>query len=337
MNFEKRLEALLLLGEYIQKKDVPLQKAIQRNYINNQWFTPENQWKSLNAIQSEFLNRSKLEAWLEKYPINDQSTKKKVGLILAGNIPLVGFHDFLCVWLSGHTALVKTSGKDEKLFVHLLEFLEKTIEKPNNRFEIVERLKDFDAIIATGSNNSGRYFDYYFGKYPNIIRKNRSSVAILKGDETKEEITALGNDLFDYFGLGCRNVSKIFVPKDFDFVSFLDNLASFEGLMHHNKYKNNYDYNRSILLLNETPHFASDYIMLAENKGMVSPISTLYYEFYEHQSEWENRLMDEAEQIQCVVGNARHYPELLPFGKAQEPTLSDYADNIDTMEFLVNL
>lgn len=339
MNFKKRLNALVALGEYIKKQDIPLKKAVQDNFLHNQWFTPENQWNALTAIQENFLEPTKLQAWLDNYPnsTNDRTDSKKVGLILAGNIPLVGFHDFLCVWLSGHKALIKTSSKDEKLFKHLLEFLEKNVENPTEGFEVVERLKDFDAVIATGSNNSGRYFDYYFGKYPNIIRKNRSSVAVLSGNETKEDIVALGHDLFDYFGLGCRNVAKIFIPTDFDFVFFLDSLIPFTSLMHHNKYKNNYDYNRSILLLNETHHYASDFVILTESKGMVSPISTIYYETYTDQSDWENRLLDEAEQIQCVVGNTRTHDHLIPFGKAQQPELSDYADKIDTMEFLLNL
>lgn len=337
MNLEKRLNALVKLGEYIQKKDVPLQKAIQSNYLNNQWFTPENQWKSLQAIQENYLNPEKLKQWLEKYSLKEPTETKRVGLILAGNIPLVGFHDLLCVWLSGHKALIKTSGKDEKLFAHLLDFLLKNNEGAENLLETVERLKDFDAVIATGSNNSGRYFDYYFGKYPNIIRKNRSSVAILSGSESPEQIKALGNDFFDYFGLGCRSVSKIFVPKDFDFVYFLDHLSSFQSLMMHNKFKNNYDYNRSVFLLNQATHYASNFLMLVKNKGMVSPISTVYYEYYKDQADWENRLMDEAEQIQCVVGDAGKHPHLIDFGQAQKPELWDYADKIDTMEFLLKL
>ena len=253
---------------------------------------------------------------------------------MAGNLPLVGFHDFLSVFVAGHKALIRFSSKDDKLFSFVLKNLVKISPESKEYFETTERLQGFDAVIATGSSNTGRYFEHYFGKYPNIIRKNRSSVAVLDGNETIEELKSLGEDVFTYFGMGCRNVSKLYVPKDYDFPHLLDNWAHYQPLTNHNKYKNNYDYNRSILLLNRTQHFASDYIMLMENENMTSPVSILYYEFYDNEKDWRNKLKENAEQIQCSVGKAEG---LLPFGTAQNPQLNDYADGIDTMQFLSNL
>jgi len=337
MNRQKRIDALVALGEYILKKDVPLQKVVNKNYLHNQWFTKENQYKALEAVAQEYLAKDKLEDWLSNYPAPTMEHPKKIGLILAGNIPLVGFHDFLTVWLSGHHSLIKPSSKDEKLLLHLLAVLKELVPDEMVGVEITERLAGFDAVIATGSNNSSRYFEQYFGKYPNIIRKNRNAVAVLSGKETPEQIQALGHDIFDYFGLGCRNVSKLFLPKDFDFVYFLDHLASFESMMDHHKYKNNYDYNRSILLLNRTKHFASDFLMMREDTALTSPLSVLNYEFYNSNKEWENRLIDEAAGIQCVVGDTLSFPNLMPFGTAQQPSLSDYADGVDTMAFCMGL
>lgn len=337
MNRQKRIEALEALGTYILKKDVPLQKAVNKNYLRNQWFTKENQYQALEAVVHEFLDKEKLNAWLANYPSTPTENPKNIGLILAGNIPLVGFHDFLTVWLSGNNPILKLSSKDEKLLLHLLAFLKEECPDEMKGVNVVDRLAGFDAVIATGSNNSSRYFEQYFGKYPNIIRKNRNAVAVLSGKETPEQIKALGHDMFDYFGLGCRNVSKVYVPKDFDFVYFLDHLESFKFLMDHHKYKNNYDYNRSILLLNRTEHFASDYVMLRENPSLPSPLSVVNYEYYTREEDWKNRLIDDATQIQCVVGDQKSFPDLLPFGSAQKPSLMDYADGVDTMAFCLGL
>ena len=190
-------------------------------------------------------------------------------------------------------------------------------------------LKGCDAYIATGSNNSSRYFEQYFGKYPHIIRKNRSSAAILTGKESAVELQKLSDDIHLYFGLGCRNVTKIFVPEGYDFVPLLAAFDTYKYFEDHHKYKNNYDYQLSILLLNNQFYMTNGSTLLTKNSSMFSPISQLYYETYSSSNEVESTLKNNPE-LQCLVGT--HY---IPFGQAQAPGLFDYADGVDTVQFLL--
>jgi hypothetical protein len=261
---------------------------------------------------------------------------RTVALVLAGNIPLVGFHDLLCVLVSGHRAQLKLSSKDSRLMMYLIKhllWLEPEFEKYITIKE--SKLEEFDAVLATGSDNSSRYFQQYFGKYPHIIRKNRTSISILNGFESTDQLQALGKDVFTYFGLGCRNVSKVFVPQEYDFKPLLDSWSTYQEIINHHKYINNYDYQKSILLVNRTPFLDNGFVLLQESDRLVSPISVLYYERYSSTVDLQQKINSNAEKIQCIVGNSK--PATVPFGKAQIPEVWDYADQIDTLKFLSEL
>jgi hypothetical protein len=264
---------------------------------------------------------------------------KKVGLILAGNIPLVGFHDVLCVLASGNHALIKSSTQDARLIKQVLKRLIAIEPAFENKFTFVEKLDNFDAVIATGSNNTSRYFEYYFGKVPNIIRKNRNSVAVLNGDETAEQLHKLGHDIFDYFGLGCRNVSKVLVPNGYDFTPFFEAIEPYHNIIHHHKYHNNYDYNKSIYLVNRDHHLDNGFLILKEDKSFTSPLAVLFFEYYEDIVSVQTTLAQENKNIQCIVSDVALdvNNQVVTFGQSQHPALWDYADGIDTMDFLTKL
>lgn len=296
----------------------------------NSWFTEKSVKEAISGI-SLFLTSEELDRWTASYDF-EHVNPKLIGVIAAGNIPLVGFHDVLTVLIAGHRLLLKPSSDDSILMAFIRSELIKIDSDFDEKFIIADRLNDADAFIATGSDNSARYFKYYFKDKPNIIRANRTSVAILTGDESTEEVAELGNDIFQYYGLGCRNVSKIFVPTGFDFTHFLDGLHQFENVQNHHKFTNNYDYNKSIYLVNREEHLDTGFLLLRESIELVSPISVLYYEYYQSDEELKQLLERFKEKIQCVVG--KNY---LPFGSAQCPSVSDYADGVDTLAFLLNL
>ncbi len=327
----EKISALQELRNYILNFPEELQRKTLEAYQRNNWFTIENQETMLRSIANYFLEEKKSEHWLENYELKNSSSKK-IGIIMAGNIPLVGFHDLLCVWLTGNIAHVKLSSKDEVLLPFLISEFEKLAPSFIGKTVFAERLNNIDAIIATGSNNSTRYFEYYFGKMPHLFRSNRSSVAVFTGEETSDEIFELGKDIFRYFGLGCRNVSKIFLPENFSPEKILEGLSSYSEIIHHNKYKSNYDYNRTLLLMNNTPHLANEFLMLVEKEHIVSPVATVHYEFYKTEKELEEKISSSRNQIQCIVGK-----NFIPFGKSQEPELNEYADDVDTMKFLVSV
>jgi len=330
---EKIITALRKLSDFMANPDPAFKAIISSAANSNAWFSEEQIGKALSSLH-EMLNEEDLQKWFED--IVPATNPKKIGLILAGNIPLVGFHDVLCVVATGNIALIKLSSSDEKLLPALLSELIRIEPDFEAHIQYIERLKDFDAVIATGSNNTSRYFEYYFGKVPNIIRKNRNSVAVLNGKESFEDIQNLGHDIFDYFGLGCRNVSKIYIPEDYDIKSFFEPLQSFHPIINHFKYNNNYDYNKSIYLVNLIEHFDNGFVLLKEDENMASPLAVLYYERYKDLNQVEEKLLQESENIQCVISQAilnRHL-EPLNFGQSQHPKLWDYADNINTIEFL---
>ncbi|AFD06029.1 acyl-CoA reductase [Solitalea canadensis] len=325
------------LGKVLFNPSDELNSLINSAEHYNTWFTPDYTKEAILAI-ARSLSEENLSKWLSAYTDKwSQSDAKTVGLILAGNIPLVGFHDILCVLISGHKALIKLSSQDNKLIPYILKELIKINPIYADKFEFIERLNVFDAVIATGSNNSSRYFDHYFGKYPHIIRKNRNSVAVLTGNETPEDFNQLGKDIFWYFGLGCRNVSKLYVPNGYSFIKFFEGIESYKPIIYHNKYANNFDYNLTLLMMNRIKYYENNFLMLSENAGYASPISSLHYEFYEDEAALKQRLKDDAEQIQCVVSKGGSFGNSLPFGKAQQPELWDYADGVDTMEFLLEM
>lgn len=331
MNLAERIEVIKILDEYILADAEPLKAVKQKAYEKNKWFTEEFINLSFKNIASQFLEPRKSGSWIDHYHIDDNIDPKKIGIVMAGNIPLVGFHDFLCAFVTGHHQHIKLSEKDEILFTHLIEKMCEWNPKVANVVKISSLLKDCDAYIATGSNNSARYFHYYFGKYPSIIRTNKTSVAVLTGDETAEELALLADDVHLYFGLGCRNVTKIFVPGEYDFVPLLDAFRKYNYFADHTKYKNNYDYNLALLIMNNKLYMTNESIILVENESVFSPVSELHYSFYKSQNVVFDHLAQQ-ENIQCIVGK-----DHLPFGGTQTPGLLDYADGIDTMQFLLSL
>ncbi len=354
MQLQKRIEDFVILGEFLsqfkteetEQNSSPLNKIFYNDFKQllqqvtkeNLWFTTESVHTAITGI-CEMLHLQKMQKWLQNYHIAPSNTQITVAVIMAGNIPMVGFHDMLCVLLAGHRFIGKLSSKDNQL----LDFIAKLLIAINPQWETriaftndsLGSSQKFDAIIATGSNNSARYFDAYFSKYPNIIRRNRNSIAVLSGNETEQQLQDLGNDVFQYFGLGCRNVSKLYLPKDYNIAHLLDQWQSFENIINHSKYANNYNYQRSVFLMNNTPHFDNGFVLLQENLQLSSPIGVLNYEFYSDTTSLEKQLQQQTENIQCIVGNDT--TKYIPFGKAQQPEVWDYADGIDTMQFLTQL
>jgi hypothetical protein len=329
MNLQYRIELLTRLGDYILSDSPEWLSAKQKAEHENGWFIPEFVSLACNNIADKYLQKNILESWTSG--IATTKNPKAVGIVMAGNIPLVGFHDWLCVFVTGHIARIKMSSKDNVLLRHLLSVMESWAPGMSNTYEIGDMLKNCDAYIATGSNNSSRYFDYYFGKYPHIIRRNRTSVAVLSGEESMDDLERLGDDVHQYFGLGCRNVTKIFVPRDYDFVPLLAAFKKYHYLADHHKYKNNYDYNLAIHLLNKVMYMTNGSILLVENPSLFSPISQLNYSFYEDRQALLQELGSSTD-IQCIVGAGG-----IPPGKAQSPAIDEYADAVNTMAFLENL
>ena len=333
MTRSKRIQAFSQLGIHLNNlSEEAFNSLAESARLENAWFTVDSVRMSLKGI-GQYLQEDELTTWLKPYP--EPSESKTIALVLAGNIPLVGFHDFLCALIIGHKVQIKLSSKDSKLFNYLIKQLIWLEPEFQNRIEFKDRLESFDAIIATGSDNTARYFEYYFNKYPNIIRKNRTSCAILTGNETDGDLDQLGTDIFSYFGLGCRNVSKVFAPEGYDFKRLLSSLDRFKNIIHHHKYCNNYDYQKSIMLVNGSPFLDNGFLMLLESDKLVSPISVLYFESYKNQEDLINKLNVNSEKIQCIVGNES--PAIIPFGQAQFPRVWDYADQIDTLKFLSEL
>ena len=337
MTQEQRNTAFKKLGEYLRTPDAELTQLIQTAAQTNPWFTPKEIKRANDGI-SAMLNPSDIDHWLEQ-TLTTLSTPKKVGLVLAGNIPLVGFHDILSVLATGHVALIKLSSQDKSLIPYLLDKLVELEPEFKPQIEFIERLEDFDAVIATGSNNTSRYFEYYFSKVPHIIRKNRNSIAILGGDESKQDLQLLGHDIFDYFGLGCRNVSKLYVPLNYQFSTFFEAIEDYKEAGNHNKYGNNYDYNKSIYLINQVKHFDNGFLLLKEDKGLASPLAVVFYEHYESIEGLTSQIDGLSEQIQCVVTKEKMQisSQQVGFGESQRPRLWDYADGINTIDFLSSL
>jgi hypothetical protein len=332
MNLQQRLVLLNRLGEYILQNNKPWQEAKQKANLQNAWFTPEFIDLASNNIAQAFLQKDKLTAWVQQYAIPaENKAPQHIGIVMAGNIPLVGFHDFLCAFISGHRQTIKPSSKDEILIKHLVEQLYTWDEATRQLITFADMLKNCDVYIATGSNNSARYFEYYFSKYPHIIRRNRTSVAILTGNETLEDLEKLADDVYQYFGLGCRNVTKLYVPEEYDFLPLLNTFKKYNHLSDQHKYRNNYDYILAVLMLNRSYYMTNESVILHENKALFSPISQLNYEFYNNEQDLIASLQKN-QDVQCIVGK-----KYIPFGQAQLPSLTDYADGVDTLQFLLKL
>ena len=302
---------------------------------HNGWFSEKN---ILFAIESwaKLLTTENLKTWIAKYPI-ETASQKKAAIIMAGNIPLVGFHDFLCALICNHEIIVKQSSNDKHLLPFITLYLTKVTPELKGRVTFLEQeLEEFDAVIATGSDNTARYFEYYFKDKPSIIRKNRNSLAILTGNETKEDLLMLSNDIFQYYGLGCRSVSKLFVPKDYNFDAFFEAMYHWNPIIKGAKYANNYDYNKAVYLMSEFKMLENGFLMIKKDESYASPIATLFYEHYDSLETLKVKLIEDASKIQCIVSN--HLSEdHVSFGSTQTPQLEDYADGVDTVDFLLKI
>ncbi|MDC8100086.1 acyl-CoA reductase [Chryseobacterium rhizosphaerae] len=341
MNTENQVLGLIELSDYIKaflskktedynQDDVDIELLLQKTKIENQWFTLGNQKFALQQW-ADLLTAESINGWLKNYSISKIS--KRVGLILAGNIPLVGFHDVVSVVLSNHIPVIKLSSKDKYMIPFLLKKW-KEFSGDQVQFEFVERLENFDAVIATGSNNTARYLEYYFKNHLSIIRKNRTSVAVLKGDETEEELQLLANDIFQYFGLGCRNVTRIFIPQDYIIDRLFESFIGFQDIINHHKYANNYDYNRAVYLLNQDKFWDNNFVMLKEDDKLFSPLSVINFSRYTSLDHVKDFIAENEENIQCIVAKDELGLDSIHFGDAQNPGLDTYADNVDTMKFL---
>ncbi len=311
----------------------PMGSAIARSKAENGWFTEENVRNAVAAWGDE-LTREKLNAWASRYAFIEPVQPKSIAVIMAGNLPLVSFHDFLAVLLFGHTVVAKLSKDDKRLLPLIAQMLIELHPDFKTRIKFVERVVAPDAVIATGSNNTARYFEHYFGKYPNIIRKNRTSVAVLNGDETDAELAGLGEDIFRYFGMGCRNVGKVYIPEGFDLNRIFAAILPFAEVVQNHKYANNYDYHRAIFMLNKQPFLENGFVIFKEGESLHTPVSVIHYQRYVDWDSLNRQLKSQAEELQCVVGNATGQT---PFGQTQCPALWDYADGVDTVEFLLEL
>ena len=329
ISVERQLSLLSDLGIYMDSNEMSWMDAQDRAVNANAWFTADHISLAIENIVNQYLQRGKLEAWIAGYRLSDRA--KTVGIVMAGNIPLVGFHDFLCGFVSGHNLLLKLSSKDDVLLKHLLDKLGEWEPGVLEQVTIADRLNGCDAYIATGSNNTARYFEQYFGKYPHIIRRNRTSVAVVDGSETDHELGLLADDIYLYYGLGCRNVTQLCVPRDFDFARLLRIFNRHNNYADLNKYKNNYDYHLAIYLLNRIPYMSNESLLMVENEMPFSAVSVLHYKFYDDKAQLVKQLVA-SEDVQAIIGKG-----FVPFGDSQKPALSDYADGIDTMTFLCGL
>lgn len=332
MNLQQRIELLAKLGNYLVENNEALQDAKHNAYLANPWFVPEFIDKSCENIATRFLNKHLLENWAGSYFLKDNMLHKcNIGIIMAGNIPLVGFHDFLCVFISGHRQTIKASSKDDILIKFLVAQLALWDQEVLEMVSFADNLKGCDAYIATGSNNSSRYFEYYFQKYPHIIRKNRTGVAILTAKESIEELNAFTSDLMSYFGFGCRNVTQLYVPENYDFIPLIESLKKYAYYLDFHKYRHNYDYQLAVLLLNSKYYMDSGSLLFSESDALFSPISQVHYSYYKDENALIQQIKDD-ERIQCIIGH-----NFIPFGNSQIPDLSDYADGVDTMKFINSL
>ncbi|NNF29779.1 MAG: acyl-CoA reductase [Flavobacteriaceae bacterium] len=335
MQLQQRINAFIELGKFMSSEAAGMDEVIVSASMHNSWFTNDNISFALKSW-SQSLSEINLKKWLATYEV-PQKGPKTVAIVMAGNIPLVGFHDFLSVLITGNNVLAKLSSNDTILLPFLAKKLIELEPGFADRIEFTEeRLSHFDAVIATGSNNTARYFDYYFGKYPNIIRRNRNSVAVLTGTETPSQLKALADDIFRYFGLGCRNVSKIFLPKEYNFDPFFNAMFSWKDIINNNKYINNYDYNKAVYLMSDIPLLDNEFMLLKEDTAFSSPISVVFYEYYNSLDTLADYLSENKEHVQAIISDAE-LPGAIPFGQAQSPRLWDYADGVDTVSFLLAL
>lgn len=336
MTLNERVESLVRLGESLRRRDDTYAKVCSLARSYNGWFTQENIDSAIHNICANYLDKSKLEGWITNYDWQDIQSPKKIALITAGNIPLVGMHDLISVFISGNAVVLKPSSKDKTLTEYVIALWNEI--DPKVPIQIVDKLEDYDAVITTSTNSNATTFEYYFRHVPHIIRRNRNSIAIFHGDETAEDFQALSHDIFDYFGLGCRNVSSILFPEHYDMTPLMESLDANASLANHNKYKNNFDYNNAIFILNKETFLANNCFLLRKSDSLASRIATVHYQNYIDLSAVKNVIDLNKDKLQCVI--SKHSIEgvdVIPMGRSQAPQLWDYADGVDTLDFLLKL
>ncbi len=343
MTIAQRIEIFTQLGKRILHElsnDSNFSHIVNNAYRHNPWFTPQNCRYAIEAIANEWLTKNSLSNWVSRYPNEFFSLKqtKTIAVVMAGNVPFVGFHDLLCTLMVGHRFMGKVSSKDGGLMQGIIDMLIEIEPQLKNYITLTnDRIAQFDAVIATGSDNSARYFEHYFGKYPNIIRKNRHSLAVLSGNESDNELQALANDVFMHFGLGCRNVSKLLVPAGYDFERLIDAFKAYSNVINHNKYANNYEYHRAIYLMNRIEHLDTGFMLLKPDENLGSPVGVLFFQNYNGFESVNSYITANADNLQCVVSSEKAITNSIGFGKAQNPDINDYSDGIDTIKFLAEV
>ncbi|MBC7389288.1 MAG: acyl-CoA reductase [Opitutaceae bacterium] len=337
ITLNNRIACFVALGKFISSMSMEEMESLSRKAkYENAWFTEDSLKTALTSL-ADMLKEDSLINFIPFYPeLNKEVQSKNIGVIMAGNIPGVGFHDAFCVLLSGHILQAKLSKSDTIIMKFLLEKIVEIAPDFKLFIQVVERMANMEAVICTGSDNSARYFESYFGKYPHIIRKNRTSVAILNGKESVSDFEKLGSDIFTYFGLGCRNVTKVYIPENYDITKLIDTFEPWSFVINQHKYANNYTYNRAIYLMNQDPFLDNNFLLLKESESLHSPISVLYYERYSDQNKLTAELTEKADKLQCVVTNT-DFKNKISFGQTQNPGLNDFADGVDTMKFLLQL
>ena len=337
MRLPERIEALTWLGTQILQEDEYFEALKNRSFHTNNWLTKENINLALAAIQQEFLQKEKLDQWVNAYDLPNNNLPKRIGLVMVGTRPLANFHDLICIFMSGHHALVRLSDDDKFILPFLIKKMTDEFPDAEEYFSFIEKMENFDGVIANGNKTSKRYFKTYFGKYPNIIRENKVGIAVLDGNESPEDLTNLGKDFFSFFGLARRSIAKIYVPENYDFVPLLEAMHEFNEIVLHNKYKNNFDYNYTLHILNNVDYKANGCVMLLEDEAFQSRISNLHYEFYQKEN-LQNQLEQHRDKVECVMSNLP-IPNfnVIPFGKSSSPSLTEYAGEVDVMQFLKDL
>ncbi len=336
-SLQVRIDLMVRLQQFLLDSTAIPESLYNQVKASNPWFTKESVDRAIEAIAIYYLDKEKLAKWVSNYQFGN-ILPKRVGLILAGNIPLVGFHDILTVFIAGHIAKIKLSDKDKVLTKYLLKKLTEFDSAASEHFEFVERLTDYDAIIATGSNSSYRIFEQYFSSVPHLLRKNRNAIAIIDKDTTEQQLVALGADMLNYFGLGCRNVSKVYIEKGIELARLFEAIDNRKDIIHHNKFKNNYDYSYALYLLNKEEFYTNDFLILRPNEAISSRISVVHYEYFENAELLAHKLESKTEEIQCLISSKpRGIFDVQEFGQSQQPSLTDYADGVDTLQFLLDL
>lgn len=329
MELAQRLDMLVQLQAYMLGNDAQWQAAKENAYEKNGWFIPQFIELSIKNIATHLLSRAGLQQWASKYNIPNQRSPLTVGIVMPGNLPLAGFYDFLCTFVAGHRQRIKLSTNDDVLLKHLVAQMGSWNAAVHELVMFDDMLKGCDAYITTGKQNI-ESLKKYLSKYPHIIHRTGSAVAILYGHETRQQLELLADDVFQYFGQGCLNITKLYVPREYDFIPLLKVFDKYGFLIDHNKYKNNYDYQLALLILNKGFYMTNGSILLTESASISSPVARLHFEYYTDEKDVIDSLADPG-LAQVIAGTNQ-----APFGRAQQSVVCDQG-GAATLQFLLEL